>query len=367
MKKILVFGLSEYFGGIESYFLNMVSNINLNYIFDFVPENIEIAQFGEFEKYNCKLHNVVNWRKNPIKYSKQIYNLLRDNAYDGIYMNLLSAFNVIPILIAHFLKIKVIIVHSHNSSQPTNIVKLIIHNINKRIISSYATNRFACSELAANWMFYTSDKYIILPNAIDTDKFKVNIEIRNKIRKEYSIDEETLLLGFVGRLAEQKNPLFLVDIMSELIKVEDKVKLMIVGDGYLKKKLLKKIKKLELENNIIVLGSKKNINHLMNAFEFLLLPSKFEGLGIVLIEAQYSGVKCLVSNQIPNEANISNTLEYIAIDNPKKWGDIILKLKNHTDLEDRENIVKQCNPKYSLKFASGDFKLRLYERFNYQK
>lgn len=363
MKKILVFGLSEYFGGIESYFLNMISHCYNEFIFDFIPENKDIAKCEEFKKYNCKIYkDIVNWRRNLIKYTSQICTILKENKYDGIYMNSLSAFNIIPILIAYKMKINVRIMHSHNSAQPKNVIKMLIHKINKKIISKYITNRFACSASAAEWMFNPNEKYIILPNAIDTDKFKFNIDIRNDMRRKYNIDDETILLGFVGRLAYQKNPLFLVDIMLELLLLKKKVKLFIVGDGNLKEKLLSKINSSNLQEHIFLLGSMDNINELMNAFDLLLLPSKFEGLGIVLIEAQFSGLKCLVSKQIPNEANISNTLEYIEIEKEKEWAQKIIKYTNN--IIERENIVKKCNPKYSLTYAANEFKGVLKDSFN---
>lgn len=347
MKKILVFGLSDYYGGTESFFLNYLKfNRNKNLSFDFIPENCELAQKNEFEKLGCKVYIISNWRKKYFLYKRELKEIIKNNHYDAIYVNFLSAYNIYPLVLAKKFNIKVRICHSHNSSSPKNIIKLIIHQINKRRISKYATNKLACSHKAASWM-YTKNDYKVVPNAVDAHKFYFNKLIREKKRKELNIDEDTLVLGFVGRLSYQKNPIFLIKILRLILEKNKNTKLLIVGDGNLKSKLIKQIEVYHLNENVIMLGNRNDVHELMQAFDVFVLPSRFEGLGIVLIEAQFCGLKCFTSEFIPEEADISKTVEFLRLsDRGKAWKDSILN--SEINEENRLKIIKRCDCKFDL-------------------
>lgn len=354
MKKILVFGLSEYYGGIESFFFNYLKfKKNKNLQFDFVPENKILARKNDFENLGCKVYDICNWRKHPLKYKKSIEQILKSQKYDMIYFNCLSAYNIIPLKIAKRNGIKVRIVHSHNSSAPKNILKFVIHFINKKCLLKLSTKRFACSNIAGKWM-YGKGSFTVIPNAIDAKKFRFNEKVRIRVRNELGITDDSFVIGFVGRLTYQKNPLFLIDIFKELNSIDKKNILIIVGDGDLNDKVQRNIKRFSLEDKVLFLGSRNDISDLMQAFDLFLLPSRFEGLGIVLLEAQFSGLPCIVSDKVPKEANISNSIQYFSLKkDASKWANKIIKQKK--ELQSRNTILDSCDEKFDLQVTSNYF------------
>ena len=354
MKRILVFGLSEYYGGVESFFLNyLLFKENKDLQFDFVPENYDLAKQDQFEKLGCKVYKLCNWRKNPFKYKKEIETILCSNRYDAVYVNALSAYNLLPLKIAKKRGINVRIMHSHNSSAPNNIIKLLIHYYNKKQLNKLTNVKLDCSDLAGKWMF-CNDNYVTIPNAVDANKFRFNEEIRKQKRKELDIKDDTFVVGFVGRLSYQKNPLFLIDIFKEVVKRNKEAVLLIVGDGELRQSVREKIEELDIIDNVHLLGNRSDVNKLMQAFDLFLLPSYFEGLAIVLVEAQFSGLKCIVSNTVTTEANISKSVLYLPLEEgPDIWANKILEYKSN-DIS-RMNILNACNGNFDLNCSSGDF------------
>lgn len=354
MKKILVFGLSSYYGGIESFFLNYLYFKNVdNLKFDFIPENNELARNDEFKKLNCYIYSICNWRRHPFKYINQLNDIFSSNNYNAIYLNCLSAYNILPLVIAKKRGINIRIVHSHNSSAPKNYVKFLIHYFNRAKLNKLSNYKFACSDQAGQWMF-GNNKFKVIPNAIDARKFKFSEANREYQRKKWNIQNDYLVLGYVGRLAYQKNPLFLIEILYQLLKIDERYILVIVGDGELKEEVKNKINRLNLQKNVMLLGNRNDISDLLHLFDIFLLPSKFEGLGIVLIEAQFSGLKCIVSDNVPSEANISNSIVYLPISKSSKmWVKEILDLKNK--LPNRNALSQKCNTIYDLNYSSKDF------------
>ena len=198
---------------------------------------------------------------------------------------------------------------------------------------------------------------IILKNAIDIDKYKYNEKLRKSIRDEYNISDDDIVCGNVGRVVEQKNHKFLLMICKKILKINDKYKLLIVGetDNLLKKELDDYVKKFDMNDNIIFTGFKDNSNEYLNAMDLFLFPSKIEGLGIALIEAQANGLKCIVSENIPQEAKVSDNVITINLNNEKEWINKIINIdKTRNDctkqIEDTgydiKNMVKQLEKYY---------------------
>ena len=179
---------------------------------------------------------------------------------------------------------------------------------------------------------------MVVNNAIKVEDFIYNENTRKSIRDEFNINESTLLIGNVGRLHFQKNQMFLLEIFSEMHKTNSDTKLMIVGSGDLLEKLKNKARELNIQNSVIFTGQRDDIPQLMSAFDGFVLPSVFEGLGIVLVEAQAAGLPCFTSEGVvPQEANISPLLSYISLKkSAKEWAETILanipvKRKDMTD------------------------------------
>lgn len=196
----------------------------------------------------------------------------------------------------------------------------------------------ACSELAGRWLFgdktFDQGKVYILNNAIDLSKFKYNEEVRKNKRKELEIDDDTFVIGHIGRFVQQKNHTFLIDVFNEVQKKKANAKLILVGQGPLKDEIENKVKNLNLENKVVFLGQREDVDELYQAFDCFVLPSLYEGLGMVLIEAQASGLPCIASTEIPDIARVTEKLKFVRLDeNIDYWKNSILKL---SDLKNRK-------------------------------
>lgn len=228
----------------------------------------------------------------------------------------------------------------------------------------YATNYCACSKAAGEFYYgkeaVNSGLAKIVPNAIDLEKYKFNKETRDKIRKSLNI-ENKFVIGHIGRMSPLKNQIFLLKIFADLKRLNNNTVLLIIGDGPLRKQLEEEIIKLNLVNSIILLGVRNDVPNFLTAMDVFVLPSLFEGLGIVVMEAQASGLKCILSDKVPVETNMGGA-EYISLTTSSiEWAKRILNVKF---LEKRESYIKNLEENgYSIKLAVKDLE-EYYENFN---
>lgn len=222
--------------------------------------------------------------------------------------------------------------HSHNSRLADGCLKkirnrLLVINLMKK--SDYC---FACSKEAAVSAFgkavLNSDKYRLIYNAINLGKFKFSQDARQRVRNELNLDG-CLVLGNVGRLCYQKNQIFALKVLQELLKSRGDVKLLLVGEGPDKQTLERYVKDNSLNNNVIFTGIRKDIPDILSAIDYFVFPSVYEGLGIALVEAQASGLICLCFNDLPDEVFMSNFIHgFKKISQPDEWSTLILRNAN---------------------------------------
>ena len=338
-------GMTDNLGGIETYLINYYRKLNKDNIqFDFT--NIypnKLCFQDEIEQLGGKIYKVSNYYKHPFKYIKEVKKIIRDKHYKIIHCNMNSAVMLYPLIAAKFAGAKIIIAHAHNNSSDKGIIKTILHNINKHFIPLFVNNYFACSEESAKWFFTSTiiknKKYEVIKNAIDTKKFEFNVEKRIEIRKKLNIAENTLVIGHVGRFATQKNHTFLIDIFKEIQKKKNDSKLILIGIGPKQDEIKEKVKKLELEENVLFLNNRNNVNEIMQAMDVFVLPSLYEGLGIVLVEAQSSGLPSVTTDEIPTIAEVSNKFYRLSLKKTAKmWAETILKCQE--EINNREQNEK---------------------------
>lgn len=198
--------------------------------------------------------------------------------------------------------------------------------------------RFACSEAAGKFLYgkrkMKAGKVYIMHNAIDCEKFKFRPEVRERLRKEMGL-EGKFVIGHVGRFERQKNHEFLIRVLAEVKKKMPESVLVLVGEGSLEKQVKQLVRKLELDTSVIFLGQRPDVNDLLHAMDIFLLPSRYEGLGIVLFEAQANGLKCYASDYVPKESSLGNTV-YLPLKNAELfWAGVIWKNRS----ESREDIL----------------------------
>ena len=296
---------------------------------------------------------------NFIKAYKQLDNFFKSNKYDIIHCNMPNmAF--IYFYFAKKYNIKVRILHSHQNKYSDNILHSIRNYPLVAIGKKMATNSIACSKLAGEFLF-KNEKFDILNNAIDVEKFIYNEQTRNKIRKELGIQNK-FVIGHVGRLTAQKNQKFLIEIYNEIYKRNKESVLLIIGNGKLEQKLKEQVKKLHIENNVIFLNNINNVNEYYQAMDVFVMTSLYEGLPVVGIEAQTSGLKTFFSTNITKEASIDNKLtKFISLNcDVKYWATEILKCNNNYKREDMSKIVTEKG--YNMKQQANKL-MNLYKEY----
>lgn len=266
-------------GGVENFIMNFYRKIDKSKIqFDFLVNRKGYFD-DEIKKMGGKIYYIPALQKvGQIKYQKNLDTFFQNhNEYKIVHSHL----NQVTGLILERAKkanIPVRIAHSHNSKSPKNIVIRCYKNYLGNKIFNSANVYFACSKVAADWLFKGySEKAIIINNAIDVDKFIYNQEKRKKIRQELNIvNDKMMLIGHVGRFNKQKNHLFLLKIFKDLLNKKDDCMLLLIGEGKLKNKIIKLIYKYGLENKVKLLGTRKDVNDILQGIDILLFPSLYE-------------------------------------------------------------------------------------------
>ena len=219
----------------------------------------------------------------------------------------------------------VTIVHAHNPLAKPFTIGLLLSCMMSYPTRNLAKYFFACSTQTAHEIFgkqiATSKKCFILYNGIDSDRFKYDMDVRNKVRRRFGVQDDTIIIGHVGRLEKQKNHQFLLNVFEKFHQKHSNSILWLVGTGSMQEKLKMKIENSTCKESVFFLGKRDDVNDLYQAMDLFLFPSLYEGLGIVLIEAQMSGLPCIISDTIPKEADISSTLvtRLSLLDDIAKW------------------------------------------------
>lgn len=298
--------------------------------------------------------------KNIFQYIQKLKKLFKEGSFDIIHCHAPN-FGAIVMPIAKKYGIKVRITHSHVNKSGETFIKNIRNYVMSLVCVYFSNYYFACSTSAAE-MLFKNKEYIVINNAIDLEKFKFSNKKRKELRKKLNIDNK-FVIGEFGRLCSQKNQFFILKIFNEYLNKNQNSILLLAGDGPLETSLKMKVEEMGLSNKVIFLGSVNNIYDYYNVLDFFVLPSTYEGLGIVLIEAQANGLHCLASNKvIPPEAKVSKLLEFVSLDkSPKEWSNKIIECE-------RVNIIKEIEENgFDIKQESNklfELYLNLYEGEN---
>ena len=279
----------------------------------------------------------------------KVLRFLKAHSYQVIHINTSNMFAEIPVLCAaKKVGIATRIIHSHNSSMGTDhpVKRMLLKcrvalDIGRGIVAKLATHYFACSQLAAEWLFpahiVESGKVMLVKNGIDSARFQFNREIREKYRSEMGLTDK-FVVGNVGRFSFAKNHTFLLDIFAEIHKRKPESVLLLIGEGELEEEVQKKTDDLHLTDCVCFLGLRSDVNCLLQTMDVFVLPSFFEGLPIVAIEAQAAGLEMVMSDAVSREAGITELAEFISLDQEAEvWADRILQLYGYS----RRNMCEE--------------------------
>lgn len=343
MKKIRVLEIigSMNMGGAETFLMNVLRNINREK-FDLYFLCYGNNKFDYEEEVNELGGHIIRIDQVSIKNFCKHINILTDvikkNNIDVVHAH--TYYNsMFSIIAAKRCKIKNIIIHSHNTlSEPNpSLLKRIYFKISKRVINNFSTNFFACGKEAGEALFYKDKKFTIIDNGIIIEDFFYDKDVRDKKRKELNIDGQTIVIGHVGRFDKVKNHRFIIDIIKEYILINSQTKLILIGEGRLKKEIETKVKDSHLDDKVLFLGKRRDVKELYSAMDLLLFPSLFEGLPVTLIEAQANGLPILASSTIDKDVNITKHIVFKKLnDSSDDWAkeinDLINKRYNCQDL-----------------------------------
>ena len=312
--------------------MNISKNISKQCTFDYMICEKNSMYENEIRKLGGKVFYYTNKKNNLFKNMKEIYDIIKSNRKENdiFYYNTSGTYYLYPYIIAKFFGYKVV-THAHNTMQPgLNIIFKFLNLINRKIINKTADIKLSCSDLAAEWVYGKKVKdVIIIENGIDIKKYKYNIAIRNKLRKQFGVKDKDIIIGNVGRLEESKNQKFLIKVFQSVLQEKREMKLWIVGNGSLKEELQKEVKENKI-SNVTFMGNRNDVNELLQAMDLFVFPSKYEGFPITLVEAQTAGLKCLVSDSITKTVKITHLVEFLSINSGINiWKDKILENINY--------------------------------------
>ena len=330
-KKILIIGLTERMGGVETFIYNTTIFSNkTKYTYDYLIHGTDHCVFEKeirdfYSDGEQHFFFVRKYKEDPIGCLKDLHTFYKNNGkkYDWIHFQSGSAAEILYVF-PFCLKYKIpVISHSHNG----NGYNPIVNRLFRFIVNMVTKKRLACSEVAADWLFgkkHARDTAIII-NGIDTNRFTYNPDARKTIRELYGIADNQLLIGHIGRFSEQKNHSFIIDIFLEIKKRRADAILLLVGVGELLDEVKQKVKDLELCTSVIFAGKQKRTEDYYSAFDAFLMPSLYEGLPIVGVEAQCEGLDSFFSDTIDKQILITKRAHMLSlIKGPSEWARYIL-------------------------------------------
>lgn len=326
-------------GGAETLVMNLYRNINRSKVqFDFVVHTKEKGSYEEeIKRLGGRIYRFPRYvGYNHFKYCKKWREFLAHHKEFKIVHGHIRSTAAIYLRIANKFGITTI-AHSHSTANGVGL-QAFIKDIYQIPLRGAADYYFAASKDAGEWLFghkiLNSNRFFLLRNAINVDDFAFDQKIRRNIRNEFDVDY-ALVLGHVGRFTEAKNHKMLIKIFNEFFKINSNAKLWLVGIGSLENEIYELVKENNLEDSVFFFGERKDVNQLMMAMDAFIFPSIYEGLGIVTIEAQNSGLLTVVSDRIPEEANLTDLFIKVKLDeDPKEWAKIISSELSNSKMRD---------------------------------
>ena len=335
MKKIKILEVigSMNMGGAETFLMNVLRNINKEkfefYFLCYGNQKFDYEE--EIKKLGGKIIRIESINKsNFLDYVSINKKVIQENGIDIVHSH--TYYNsMFSILAAKKSGIKKIICHSHTTmSEPNpNVLKRFYYFISKRIINKYSNVFLACGEDAGKSLFYSKNHFTIIDNGIILENFYYKENNRQEIEKALRINSKTTVIGHVGRFEKVKNHSFILDVFFEYKKINNNSKLLLIGDGLLKKEIEKKAVKMNLQKEILFLGKRNDVNKLYSRMDALLFPSLYEGLPLTLIEAQTNGLPILASDTIDKDVDISKKIVFYPLSKGEKmWAEKLNSIVN---------------------------------------
>lgn len=342
-------------GGAEAMLMNYYRNINRELVqFDFLLTEQNHCQYeDEIVAMGGNVFRVPLLSfSNPLPYIKGVKFFLQNHPEYKIVHSHTSSKSAIPLWVAKTCGVPVRACHAHSSNSGSGVEGFVRGGLGvwlKRV----ATDFFACGIDAGRCWYgdklVDDGRVIIAPNAVDCEKYAFNEAVRITIRSKYGIKDSTIVLGMVARFHPVKNHLFALDVLKGLVSEKQEVKLLLVGDGEMHQEIVEKINALNLSQYVILAGIVGDVYNYLQAMDIVLMPSFNEGLPVSIIEAQASGVKCILSTGVPKEVDVTGNVSFLPL-SVDRWAATIKAIDIDRRDPNAENKVKDAG--YDIKYAA---------------
>ncbi len=337
MKILIVSTVEFHLNGITSVIMNYFRHIQKDKIqldflvMNYISEDLKCEIEGEGGRVFC-----LPRKKNPLAYMSGLCRILKRERYDIIHVHGNSATMAIELFCAWLCRVTVRIAHSHSTSCEHKKLHRLLYPLFQRC----CTHALACGDAAGRWLF-GGQQYTVMKNGVDLPSFFYDEEVRKKYRLQLQVSDEEVLIGHIGNFVPLKNHSFLIDVFSIIKNQYDKVKLLLISDGPLMEEMKEKVRQLKLDDSVIFLGRTTEAAAYYQTMDLFVLPSVYEGVPVVLIEAQAAGLPCIVSDKVSPEVDVTGFLEFLSIDSACVWSDRIRNLIAKTQ-DDRAQRCAEC-------------------------
>ena len=331
--RVLCFGVSLIIGGgVSQIVVDYYKRLNHSKIvFDFeVFENTEQGFADEVLPTGSRIFYNCTYRDGLLRSVKNKYRHIKESGCDAIYTHLGDK-AVVELLFAKLLGVKKRVVHSHNACERESRFGRIRRKLCSFFVRNLATDMFACSREAGEWAYgkkaCLSERFHVINNGINLIKFTPDKSVREFVRNSWDLSHANeTVIGCVGRFSNSKNHEFLLDVFDAMLKINSNIRLVLIGDGPERIQIENKIKALSMENKVRILGVRPDVDKLLNGIDIFVLPTRYEGLGIVFIEAQAMGIPCYGTKEgVPPVVGVSELMHFMSLsDSPKHWAETIL-------------------------------------------
>ena len=345
-------------GGAETFLIKMYRSIDRsNYQMDFcINTPNECFYEDEIKTLGGKIYRIPAKSQSLKAFKNGLSDCIKSGDYKYVLRITSSAMGFMDLKIAKKAGAEICSVRSSNSNDGNALKSKIAHFLGKIFYRKYVDVKIAPSDLAAKYTFgkkaYRRGEVHILHNALDLNVYNFDEQARKNIRKEFSITDNVKVIGHIGRFMSQKNHLFLLDVFNEIHKQNQNTVLMLVGKGELEDKIKEKIMALNLESCVIFTGVRSDIPALLSAMDVFVFPSFYEGMPNTVIEAQATGLPCLIADTITKEANVTGLVRYMPLKNPEEWAKEAINMVSDTRMQTKEILIEKG---YDIESISKEF------------
>lgn len=358
MKRLLCIISGMNSGGAETFLMKVYRKLDRSkFQMDFCVNVLDECFYEkEIRKLGGEIFRIPSKSENTKEFKKQLSNIVRREHYKYVLRITSNAAGFMDLMVAKKAGAKICSARSSNSSDGTSIAVKVIHRLGRMLYGKYVDVKFAPSDLAAEYTFgkkaVRNGEVCMLHNAVDLDFYKYYPEERVRLREAFGV-QNRLVIGHIGRFMEQKNHSFLLDIFHEIKKQKaDAVLLLVGGNGNLETQIRKKVTDLQLEDSVIFAGIRSDIPQFLSMMDVFIMPSFFEGMPNTVIEAQATGLPCVIADTITKEANITGLVQYLPLNNPENWAKIALEVVGNQRVDTKQAFIDN---KYDIESTVDQF------------